>query len=111
MIAPVLTVLGSFFTTQLSAGVLRWIAMKAVLVGLFTVVLPIALIKSWMLIKEYVVSYAMSFITSLDFFESSTVVEMTGLGGYLFTVLKIPECVSIILSASVIAFILSFIRK
>lgn len=101
-----LGVIAGFFGSLLSSSVVRWIATKVLLTTLFLTVLP-AVLKS---VLHYVASVAFDKINAV-LPSGSFVVQLTGLGAYFANHLRLPEFVSILLSALALKFTLDVIKK
>lgn len=89
------------------ADLVKWLALRALLISLCVTLIPVAIYKGYLLILEQIFSLTN---TNLSGFENS-VVTFTELGAFLADALQIPACVSLLISAYSARFILSFIRR
>lgn len=81
----------------LSDGLLKWIAMKAILLVLFVVILPIVINNLMYDVIEIMFNFVLGKIGSLELGE--TVQNVTGVAGWLIVNCKISESLSVILGA------------
>jgi hypothetical protein len=89
------------------ADLVKWLALRALLISLCVTLIPVAIYKGYLLILEQVFSLTN---TNLSGFENS-VVTFTELGAFLADALQIPACVSLLISAYSARFILGFIKR
>jgi hypothetical protein len=88
---------------------IKWIALKTLLLGLFTTVLPLSIYTAWKLINEQIMEFVMQNATSQG--SQAAIVQLTGLAAWLGDKLRFQECFVILSSALMYRFILSFFRK
>ncbi|KAB0666808.1 hypothetical protein F6V25_05175 [Oryzomonas japonica] len=102
-----LTFLGSVLGKIFTDGVIKWIAVKTLSVFLFTTVVPIILNNFLYDIIEIVLNFATSQIGSSGSLNGA--MSFDGLLGWFVTVFRVPECLSVLISALVLRVILSMI--
>lgn len=102
-IATLVGAIGTF----LSSTVVRFVALKILLTGLFVLVLPVILNNVFHSILGELMQVAMD---NVDVGEVSLRYTLTGVGAYWGGLLKLPECLSIILSACACRLTLRFAR-
>jgi hypothetical protein len=98
------------FTKQAVIDVAKWVALRALLIGLVTTLVPIAIYQGWSLIASQIMEYVMG-LGYEDQIWSGNMIELTGLGAWLGERFQIVLCFQIISSALVYRFLLSFIRR
>lgn len=106
--------MGALFARFAVGTGLRFVAYKALLLFLAVTILPAVLMKVWFLIKLTGLYFVSTYIGDLiagGLFTSVTKLEITGIGAYLAEQLQLAEGVSILLSCSFAAWLISFIRK
>ncbi|MCF6205080.1 MAG: hypothetical protein L3J59_15660 [Methylococcaceae bacterium] len=102
-VASIIAWFGSFLT----ASVIRYIAIKAVIVGVVVIILPIVINNIVYKFMQMAVNFAgnnspdNSFIGSLTF-------NASGMLAYVIDAMSIPEAFSIVMSALALKFTLSF---
>lgn len=95
----------SFLGRLITEGVVKWVAMRAFFYSLFVFVLPIILYNLFGKIVSELGSYALSHVGS----QSSIVIQLSGLAAYLAARLRLPEALSLVLSALSLRAALNFI--
>ena len=97
---------------QVSRGILSmgllFVALKALLLGLVTLVLPVVLYTVGSDLMVDALAWGLSKIGAMGI--SATVVQLTGLAGWLAVKVKVAECVSIVLSSAYIRVVLKLMR-
>lgn len=106
-----LTSLTATTVKQFAVRVGLFLAIKAVITTLFMLALPLLIFKAWFIIQTYVLEFVQTKIDFTSFFSSATTVDLTGVGAYLADHLQLSQGVSVVLSAVVLSFVISFIRK
>jgi hypothetical protein len=76
--------------------VVRFVALKVLLTGLFVLVLPVVLNNLFHSILSEIMQVALD---NVDVGSTSLTYTLTGVGAYWGALLRLPECLSIILSA------------
>lgn len=102
-----LGLLGSIVAKVFTDKVLGWIAMKALLVLLFTTIVPIILNNFAYDIIEIVMNFANGQAGSAGTFNGT--MNFTGFGAWLISTFKLPECLSVLVSALCLRVSLSMI--
>jgi len=106
---PLLAIIGGLLTKFLTDKLLFYVAIKALLVGLFMIVLP------WVLKETFVwlMTKVMELVTSnLDGYSTQfqeIAISLTGVGAYLGDCFQLPLVFSLILSAIFLRMTLNFI--
>lgn len=108
-----ITFIGGIVVKFFSNSVVKYLALKALLLSLFTVILPVVLFKVWLKIQVWVMDFLAENISSLTggAIAEPAVVEFTGLAAWLADLLKLPQCASVLLSCAVVSFSLKFIKR
>ncbi len=91
-----------------TADVIKFIALKALLVALIFTLVPIALYKGWLLIQEKLFAFISS---NMGDAWTGTIVSFTGIGGWLADQLRFQECFAVLVSALSFRFVLGFFRR
>jgi len=98
------------WTASATKTVILWGAAKILIATILITFVPIAVYKGICLVMEYVYQAANS-VAGTDGIWSGQIIEYTGLGAWLATQLKLPECASLYLGALAVVFALSFLRR
>lgn len=106
-LATILTYLGSSVARIFSDKILSWIALKAILVFLCIVVMPILLNNFLYDLIEIVMNFANSQSASGSSLNGS--MTFSGLLGWLIASFRLPECLSVLISALVLRVCLSMV--
>ena len=102
-----LAVIAAFFSSTFARFVLIFLAVKVLLLALMVTVLPVVLNNLFYSLIEK----SMNFMDSqTGYFESPLVYQASGLMGYLVDSLYLPECLSMLLSALSVRFMLKVMR-
>ncbi len=88
---------------------IKWIAFKTLLISGILTLVPIAIYKGWLLLQEKIMTYIAGNMTG-DIW-SGSVVQLTGLAGWLAENLKFQQCFSLLVSALAFRFIMGFFHK
>ena len=108
MALPLIPLFAGFLTKFLSDRLLLYIAIKALLIGLFMVVLPWVLkdVVVWIMEQSYTwITTGLDGDMALD----AIVLSLEGPGAYLGQCLQLPLAFSMLLSAGIFRFGLNFI--
>ncbi|MCF6267693.1 MAG: hypothetical protein L3J57_14270 [Desulfuromusa sp.] len=97
----------AWFGSLITASVLRYIAIKAVMIGVVVVLLPIVINNIIYKFMEKAINFAGSTSTDTTFI-NSLAFNATGMLAYVVEALSIPEAFSIVMSALALKFTLSF---
>lgn len=100
-----LAALGSILASIFGTSVAWWLALKALLVLLIMIVLPI-IVKNLM---YWLMTGVLLLVTSYTGSASSTIVSLTGIAGYLASGMGIPAAFAVIVSAVATRFTLRLI--
>lgn len=105
---PFLSAISWLIAKIFSDNVLKFVAEKVLLTSLFVLVLPIVLNNFMYDIIDMIFTYMSSNTgtTNLSLNGSQT---FTGMAGYLIAMMKIPECLSVLMSALIFKLILRHI--
>lgn len=90
-----------------AADVIKYLALKALLIALIYTLLPIALYKGWLIIQEKVLGYLSANVGGFQ----STMLQYTGIAGWLADQLRFAECFTVLISGLTARFIFSFFRR
>ena len=101
-------ILGAF-AKLLSTETLKFVATRAMLYSLFTLVLPVILYNVFSMILSETLTYAVSKAGSANF--QGSVVQLTGMAAWIADRIDLAQCVSIFLSACGLRFVLSFFHR
>ena len=105
--------LGGLFGRLVGTGLVRYLATKALLLFLVTVILPAVLLKLWFVIKLASLYITTSFVADYvlaAFHLEDGMLKLTGLAGYLGSELRLAEGVSILISCAILGWCLNFIK-
>ena len=91
------------------ADIIKWLALRALILGAVTTLVPLAIYSGWLLIQEKLIEYTQTQMTG-DFWNGS-VVELTGLAGWLGERLQLQACFTILATAMSFRFVLGFFKK
>lgn len=98
--------LGSMLAKYISVEVLRFVAMRALLLSLVVVILPIVIETFLTNMFESSMSLMSSTVSGTNL---SGIVPLTGVFGWVGQMLKLPEALSVVLSAVSLRFALNMI--
>lgn len=105
---PALVWLAALAARFLTAGVLRYVAMKLVAFTLLTVVLPIVLSNVFHKLIGYGMTLASEQATAAGA-TTAVVASFAGLAGWFLVKLRLPECVSLLMGGLAFKAAMSFI--
>lgn len=97
--------LAGVFATFLSSSVARWIAWKTIISLVVITILPIVLNN----IMYDVIEAAIGLVSSNASGVTSWVAVFTGLTAFLFQHLRVPDCISVLMSAIAVRYTLGLI--
>jgi hypothetical protein len=94
--------LGGAIAQKFAVETLKWLAWKALLLGLLTIVLPIVLMNVFDMILEKVMAAANAKIAEVTAqgLPAPISVQLTGLGGWFASCLKVPQCFALIMGTA-----------
>lgn len=98
--AAVLAFLGSALAKIFTDKVLAYVAMKVILVGLFTLVVPIVLNNVLYDLMEIIMNFANTQSGSASSFSGT--MSFSGFAAYLIETFRISECLSVLVSALIL---------
>lgn len=101
----ILTWMAAGLARLLADKVLAWLALKAVLVCLFTLVVPIILNN----VLYEVIETMMNFASAQAGNSLNGSMSFTGFMGWLISLFRLPECLSVLVSALVLRVSLSMV--
>jgi len=102
-----LSLIGGVFAKFLTIDMAKFLATRALLLSLFTLVLPVVLYNVFTMILEEILNYSSSLVSSSGF--SSTIFELTGFAGWIATQINLSASLSIFFSAVAFRYVLSLI--
>lgn len=107
----VIAVIATSVARFLGESVVRWLAFKALMIVLFTIILPLILVKAWFLIQTYILGFLMSNLDTEQVFTGNHVLQLTGVSAYIATVMNLPHCITVLIGGAINAFVIGFIKK
>lgn len=105
LLGPIIAALAKLFTFE---G-LKYLATRAMLLTLFTLVLPVVLYNVYSGIVSELLTWTSSQVTGSSL--TGSVISLTGVGAWLADQLRLPQCLSLLLSALGLRFALSAIHR
>jgi hypothetical protein len=93
-----------------AADVAKFMALRLLLIGLVSVLVPWAIYKAFLLISEQIINLMVSQAGS-DGMWSGTMIQLTGLGAWLATHLRFMECFTVLATAASFAFLMRLIKR
>ena len=110
MAFPVLiAVLGGLAARTLSVGVLKFVATRALLYGLFTLVLPVVIYNVLIRIYREVMEYIGSQVGAVG--TEGYLIQLTGMAGWIAEQINLIPAFSLFLSAISLRFVLDMIKR
>jgi hypothetical protein len=106
-LSVILSFMGTSVARVFTDSVLKWIAFKLLMVFLFITVVPLLLNNFLYDVIEIIMNFASSQTGGSSAFNGA--MSFTGLTGWLISTFRIPEAVSVLVSALVLRVILSMI--
>ena len=88
---------------------MKFVATRIMLYTLFTIVLPVVLFNVFIKIQTEILTYISTQLNAADPIQNA-VIELTGLGAWFADNLQLQACLSVILSAVSLRFMLNIIR-
>lgn len=105
-VVGLLAALATFFLRYISVEVLKYVALRALILSLVVVILPIVVENFLVKIFEESMSIATQQLVQQDF---GQVVNLVGVFGWVAQMLKLPEAMAVVISAIGVRFALSLI--
>lgn len=109
LLLPLLGWLGRGLTSVFGSGILMHLAFKAILIAIFTIVLPVVLSKLLYGGAPVLIDHMLSYLGAHEIGSAS--LNLTGVAGWLATKLRLVECISLLISAVVGRITFSFAKK
>jgi len=108
-VAALIGVVGGAVAKLLSVETLKFIAMRAMMLSLFTVILPVVLYNvANSLLNDYL-AYVSSVLPGSGY--EGAIIELSGLGAWLAQRLQLVSCVSIFLAGVNLRWLISFFKR
>lgn len=94
-----------------TAGVdiIKWAALRLLLIGIVTTLVPLAIYKGWSIISEQIFDVVSANMSGDEY--SGSMIQLTGLGAWLGVRLKFVECFQVLSTFLALKFTLGFIKK
>lgn len=92
-----------------AADVIKWAALRLLIISVVTILVPLAIYQGWLLISEQLFNFISSQAGASMW--GGSFVEITGLGGWLGTKLKIVECFQVLATFLSLRFALNLIGR
>lgn len=86
-----------------------WLATKVFVYAFSFVALPLILFNVWLYVGEKILTAVAGFLSQQSFY-SGAIVDLTGLAGWLGQCLRFSDCLSVLLTAATVRFILGVAR-
>ena len=93
-----------------AADVVKWLALRALILGVVGTLVPIAIYKGFMLIQEQLITYVSSQMNFGDIW-NGTMVQLTGLAAWLADKLEFQACFTLLATALSFRFVLGFFKR
>jgi hypothetical protein len=93
-----------------AVDVFKWLIMRAFVISVVMTLVPMAIYLGWSKIAQYIFEAASDQAGTGGIWDGA-IITYTGLGAWLATAFKLPECMSLLLGAMSVRFVLSFIRR
>lgn len=107
----VISVIVAFVTRFLGESVIKWLAFKVLMFGLFTILLPLVLVKAWFLVQTYILQMLMSNVDSENVFSGNHVLQLTGVAAYIATAMNLQHSISVLIGGALNAFVISMVKR
>jgi len=108
-----ITFVSGVFGRFITSAVVRYIALKGLLLFLFVFILPAVLLKLWFYIQTYVLSFVSSVLVDNipgGFFSGGGMVELSGLAAHIAGLLNLSQGISVLISCAFAGWIVKLIR-
>lgn len=92
-----------------AADVIKWAALRLLIISVVTVLVPLAIYQGWLLISEQVMNFVMT-KDGLSMWNGAFV-EITGLAGWLGSCLKLVQCFQVLSTFLTLKFALNLIGR
>ncbi|MCG8642292.1 MAG: hypothetical protein MI862_21380 [Desulfobacterales bacterium] len=94
---------------NVGADIIKWIALRTLLLAIVTTLVPMAIYHGWLLIQEQLFTFLQGQMSG-DLW-SGTIIQLTGIGAWLAEQLKFQESFMVLASALSFRFVLGFFRR
>lgn len=98
------------WTATTLKDVAKWALMRAFVLSVMFTVVPVSLYYAWLFLSEKIMGAVTSTMDGSSVF-TGAIFEITGLGGWLATQLKIGECFTVLASAMSFVFVMRMIKR
>ncbi len=102
-----LALLGGIFAKFLTIDMAKFLAMRALLLSLFTLVLPVVLYKLFVEVLDEIMQYSSDAVSGAGM--SSTIMDLTGFAGWIAAQMNLSASLAIFFSALALRYTLSMI--
>jgi hypothetical protein len=92
-----------------AVDLIKWAALRVLLIGLISTLVPLAIYAAWLMISEQI----LAFVTTQTSAEgwSGAVVEFTGIAAWIGTRLQLVQCFQVLATFLSLKFALGFVKK
>lgn len=108
IVGGVIAIISGAVARILAIETLKFIATRALIIGAFTLILPVVLYNVFTTIMQETMNLVSTEIQTSGV--TGAMVQLTGMAGWIGTQINLAGCFSIFLSAVALRFTLSFIR-
>ena len=105
----IIAVIGGLIAKLFAASVIKFLAIKAILLTLTTLVLPVVLFNVFVKVQESIMNYALSQVSSSGV--TSSTIQIAGVGAWVGQEIQLSLCMSMIMSAVATRFVLNMLGK
>lgn len=105
--APIIAAIIGVGAKDVAGRVAQFLALKALLLGLTIVILPIVLKNVFIWIMQFINEIVLSAVAGQSI--EAQVITLSGVGAYLADCLMVPQSLAVVLSATIIRLTLNFI--
>ena len=105
----IVAVIGGMIAKLFGASALKFLATKALLLTITTLVLPVILFNVFVKIQESIMTYALSQVSGSGV--SSATIQIAGVGAWIGQEIQLPLCMSMVMTAVATRFVLNMLGK
>ncbi len=105
----IIAVIGGMIAKLFGASVLKFLAIKALLLTITTLILPVILFNVFVKIQETIMNYALSQVSGSGV--TSSTIQIAGVGAWVGQEIQLPLCMSMIMTAVATRFVLNMLGK
>ncbi len=105
----IVAVIGGLIAKLFGASVLKFLATKALLLTITTLILPVVLFNKLVKVQETIMNYALSQVSGSGVTSAS--IQIAGVGAWIGQEIQLPLCMSMIMSAVATRFVLNMLGK